>query len=198
MKYIDFFSVFKTPIFTKQDLKIAGIDLSPVQLSQWTKNQYLIKLKNGVYIFAGRKDQLSPEIISRFLYEPSYVSLERALARHNLIPEIVYNCTAITTKKTMTSENDFGVFIFRSIKKDLFFGYNKIIENNNAYFLAEPEKALLDYLYLNSYKINQQTDIDELRLNELSLKKLDKKKIKEYLEIFNSKKLKRLIAQIIN
>lgn len=196
MKYIDFINSFKEPIFTLQDLKICGIEVSSVQLSQWTKNRYLIKLKNGVYVFSERKDLLSMEAISHSLFEPSYISLERALSRHGLIPEIVYNCTALTTRKTKTIKNDFGVFIFRNIKKDLFFGYNTIHEEGGVYFLAEPEKALLDYLYLNSAKINNQDDIMELRLNESGLAEMSREKLQAYLKIYNSKKLSRIYALI--
>lgn len=198
MKYIDFFNTFKESIFTLQDLKIAGIDVSSVQLSQWSKNNYLIKIKNGVYVFSERKDQLSMESISHLLFEPSYISLERALSKHGLTPEIVYNCTAITTRKTISIENDFGIFIYRSIRKDLFFGYDKISENDNIYLLAEPEKALLDYLYLNSSKINNKDDVLELRLNETGLKELNGKRMNEYLKLFKSKKLERICALIFN
>lgn len=196
MKYLDFFNTFQWPIFSLQDLRIAKIKILPVQLSQWVKNGYLIKLKNGIYAFSERKSGLGLEVISRYLYEPSYISLERALSKHGLIPEIVYNVTAVTTRKTMTLKNVFGVFIFRNIKKDLFFGYNKIKENGNVYFLAEPEKALLDFLYLNAAKINNTDDVDGLRLNEIVLGGLNRKKIKEYLKIFNSRKLERIGALI--
>lgn len=124
------------------------------------------------------------------------MSLERALSRYGLIPEIVYNCTSVTSKKTTTIKNSFGVFIFRSLKKELFFGYDKINDNGQVYFLAEPEKALLDYLYLNSAKINNKDDVEELRLNDASLKELDGQKIKEYLKIFNSRKLEKILTLI--
>jgi len=196
MKYLDFFNKIQEPIFSLQDLRIAGIDIFPAQLSQWVKKGYLIKVKNGVYVFSERKNQLATETISHYLFEPSYVSLERALSTYGLIPEIVYNITAVSTKKTVTFKNVFGTFIFRSLKKSLFFGYNKIRDGANVYFLADPEKALLDYLYLNSAKINTQDDINELRLNEFELKKLDRKKIDAYLIMFNSKKLERICALI--
>ncbi len=196
MKYLDFYSKIKEPIFFLQDLRIAGIDILPVQLSQWVKSGYLIKAKNGVYVFSEKKDQLIMETISHYLFEPSYISLERALSIHGIIPEIVYNTTSVTTRKTATFKNIFGVFIFRNLKKELFFGYNKIRDGFNIYFLAEPEKALLDYLYLNSAKINNQDDINELRLNEFGLKELDKNKIDAYLKIFKNKKLERICALI--
>ncbi len=196
MRYLDFYNQISEPIFSLQDLRIAGINILPVQLSQWVTAGYLIKVKNGVYIFSEKKDQLAMETISHYLFEPSYISLERALSIHGLIPEIVYNTTAVTTKKTVTFKNAFGIFIFRSLKKELFFGYTKIRDGFNIYFLAEPEKALLDYLYLNSAKINNSDDVSELRLNEFELKKLDRKKISTYLTIFKSKKLERICALI--
>lgn len=196
MKYLDFINLFQYPIFSLQDLRIAKIKILPTQLSQWIKKGYLIKLKNGIYVFSERKNQLNPETVSHFLFEPSYISLESALAKYGLIPEIVYNITAITTKKTNTIKNIFGIFIFRSLKKDLFFGFNKVKENENIYFLAEPEKALLDYLYLNSSNIKNQNDIQELRLNADGLKNLDQKKIKFYLKLFKNKQLKKIYSLI--
>lgn len=196
MKYIDFYNKIKEPVFSVQDLRVAGLQILPVQLSQWVRQGYLLKLKNGVYVFAERREQLSVETISHYLYEPSYVSLDRALSIHGLIPEIVYNVTAITSRKTATIKNDFGLFIYRSIKPELFFGYQKNTDGANIYLLAEPEKALLDYLYLNSARISTRGDIDELRLNEFELRELNQEKIKTYLQIFKSKKLERLCAWI--
>jgi len=196
MKYLDFNNKISEPIFSLQDLRIIGLNILPVQLSQWIRKGYLLKVKKGLYVFANRKNHLEMETISHYLFEPSYVSLERALSIYGLIPEIVYNVTAVTTKKTNTFKNEFGIFIFRNLKKELFFGYEKIQEGANVYLLANPEKALLDYLYLNSAKINNRDDISELRLNEFELQELDRKKIETYLKIFKSKKLERLCALI--
>ena len=196
MKFIDFIDTYREPIFTLQDLEILGLKISTVQLSQWSKKGYLIKIRNGVYVFSERKNSLSLETLSHFIYEPSYISLERALFQYGLIPEMVYGSTAITTRKTATFENAFGVFVFRNIKKELFFGYTKIAEGNNVYFLAEKEKALLDYLYLNSSKINNLDDINELRLNETVLKEFEQKKLGDYGKIFDSKKLDKICKLI--
>jgi len=179
-----------------QDLSIAGLTILPVQLSQWLSQGYLIKAKNGVYVFAERRGELAMETISHYLYSPSYISLEWALSVHGLIPELAYNTTAITTRKTMTMKNELGLFIYHSIKKELFFGYKTVQNGVNVYLLAEPEKALLDYLYLNSAQVVNQDDIDELRLNPFALEELDQEKIKLYLKIFKNKKLERICALI--
>lgn len=196
MKYIDFYNYHKQPLFTAQDLRISGIDILPVQLSNWVKKKYLLKMKKGVYVFNERRSEIMLETISHFMYEPSYISLERVLSYYGLIPEIVYNTTAVTTRKTMTIKNELGIFIYRHLKKNLFFGYKPVRHKNNFYLLADKEKALLDYFYLNSAKINNKYDIKELRFNEEVLNEMNKNKLQKYLQVFNSRKLDKIYKLI--
>lgn len=196
MKYLEIITKIKQPIFSLHDLKLANIDVFPYQISKWTKDKNLIKIRNGLYAIAEQKNLLNPEIISHLLYAPSYVSLDRALSKYGLIPEMVYNSTAVTTRQTKTFQNEFGSFIYRSIKKELFFGFKKIKEAGGVYLLAEPEKALLDYFYLNSAQINNADDVSELRLNEAGLKGLNKKRFKKYLKAFASKKLEQICEMV--
>lgn len=192
MKYIDLAKNIKDPIFSLQDLKIAGLKVYPYQLSEWVKKGYLIKLKNGIYAISEKSESLANEYIAFNLYQPSYVSLEWALSKYGLIPEMVYNITSITTKTSRSFKNKFGIFIFKRIRKELFFGYNKINKDGQVYLMAEPEKALFDYIYLNSPRIKNQDDIRELRLNEAALKELDKKKLKQYFSAANNKKVMKI------
>ncbi len=196
MKYIELINKIKDPIFSLQDLKLLKLQVYPYQLSMWTKKNYLVKVKNGLYALSEKKKTLRNEYIAFNLYQPSYVSLEWALSKYGLIPEMVYNCTSVTTKTTRTFQNLFGLFSFRHIKKELFFGYKKINDNGQVYLIAEPEKALFDYLYLNLSKIKNQADVDELRLNEFEIKKLNKSKIKKFNSLANNKKLD-LILKLI-
>ena len=189
MKYIELVKKIKTPIFSLQELKLLHLQVYPYQMSHWTQKGYLVKIKNGLYAFSEKKDTLKNEYIAFNLYQPSYVSLEWALSKYGLIPEMVYNCTSVTAKTTRAFQNSFGLFSFRHMKKELFFGYKKINDNGQVYLIAEPEKALFDYVYLNLSKINGQEDIDELRLNKFELKKLNKNKIKKFSSFANNKKL---------
>jgi len=188
MKYIDLMNKIKEPIFSLQDLKLLNFKVYPYQLSEWARQGYIIKLKNGLYALADKKMDLKNECIAFNLYQPSYVSMEWALAKYGLIPEMVYNCTSITAKATRVFKNEFGVFSFRNIKKELFFGYEKINDKGQIYLMAEPEKALFDYVYLNSARINNQDDIKELRLNEFTFKDLNQTKLKKYFSVANNKK----------
>lgn len=55
--------------------------------------------------------------------------------------------------------------------------------------MAELEKSLLDYLYLNTH-IKTSQDLDGLRLNTDNLKEqLDVAKLNDYLILFDSKAL---------
>ena len=91
--------------------------------------------------------------------------------------------------------NEFGKFIYHSIKKSLFFGYQQIHVKSEPYLIAEPEKALLDFLYFKKSKIKAKEDIASFRFNWKSIKeKVDVKKLKKYLKIFNNKKLDKIVA----
>jgi hypothetical protein len=65
-----------------------------------------------------------------------------------------------------------------------------------AYRLAEPEKAILDYLYLNP-SVRTQQDIDSFRLNRNEFENLiDTARLNSYLGIFNSKSLTKRVKLI--
>lgn len=196
MKYIELLEKLKEPVFSIQDLKMVGQKIIPLQFSTLTKNKQIIRLKNGLYVLTAKKELIIPENIAFRLYEPSYISLEWALQAYGLIPEIVYNVTSITTKTTRSFSNDFGLFIYKNIKTSLFWGYKKEEKNGQSYLIAEPEKALLDYIYLNRSQIGNDDAIRELRLNQDRLQSLNWKKTDEYLKIFANKKLTGIINKI--
>ncbi len=65
-------------------------------------------------------------LIANKLYAPSYVSFEMALSYYGLIPEGVYAITSATSKKTATFQTPIGKFSYRTLKPQLFFGYNQV------------------------------------------------------------------------
>lgn len=197
MKYIQLLDQLSSPVFTLQDLRIRGIKVYPYQLSRWAEQGYIHKLKNGIYLIDSRKKEVPREHIAFQLYQPSYLSLEWVLSSAGLIPETVYQCTSVTTKSTRRFSNEAGLFIYRHIKKEIFFGYERKEKNGLMYLVAEPEKALLDYLYLNSSKVQDKKDIEELRFNPYELAGMDKKKIEQYSSAFGSKKLNSILTMIL-
>ncbi len=187
-----------SPIFTAREIKIKGFNIFPYQFSFWTKNNKINQLKRGVYYLKESRDEIGMEEISSFLYSPSYVSLESALYRYNFMPDVPQSLTAVTSRTTRTFNNELGRFVFRHINPKLFFGYISLGESGRNFFLAEPEKAILDYLYLNSATLEDEKDLAALRLNYSEIKrKISLQKIKQYAKAFQVKKMDKIINLLI-
>lgn len=199
MKYQDFYKTIKKPYFSRLDISIMGLTVYNYQISLWAKKGYIERIKRGLYIFSERRNELSPEEMSFLIYEPSYISLEFAMSHYGFIPEMVYAITAISTKTTRKFANKFGRFIYRSVKSSLFFGYFVMETKNGKYLMAEPEKAILDYIYLNLSHINSKEYIEEMRINREMIKKtVNRKKLEFYAEKFESEKMRKIIKNILN
>ncbi len=181
-------------VFSTRDITKLFPDFDTRRLVEWQNKGYLHKLVNKWYLFSdiAMNDWLRYRI-SNCLYRPSYVSLESALSHHNLIPEGVYTVQNITTRKTILYESPAGSFQYRSIKSALFFGYGVDRSNSWPVLIAEPEKAILDLLYLN--RINHTEDIEGLRLNRAELNShFDWEKMKKYAACFESATLNKRMA----
>jgi predicted transcriptional regulator of viral defense system len=199
MKYLDFQNKFKNrPLIDIREVKAVFSDFDTRRFNEWQGKGYIKKLSRLFYVFSDKEiNENETRFIANKLLEPSYISLESALRHYNLIPEIVYLNTSITTRKTKLIETPVGNFQYRVVKEKLFFGYKIIGNNNIAFKIAEPEKALLDFLYLRS-DIKNENDIFELRLNGETYKKIiDQNKLNNYLKIFNSSTLNKKI-KILN
>lgn len=162
------------------------------QLSDWKKKKWLIELKKGMYVINDLyfKEKLSPLYLANQIYQPSYISLEYALSEYELIPERVNVITSIATRKTAYFKNDFGMFKYTKIKNDYFFGYRLIEVNKNKVIYATKEKALLDYLYINS-QIDNNDAFYELRIQ--NLENLNWVKLNAFAKRFNNSKLSRTV-----
>lgn len=191
MKYENLLKTIQAPYFSRGDHLLDGQKLFDYQISLWVKKGNLLRLKNGMYAFAKDKGKIKGEEIAAFLYEPSYLSLESALAWHGFIPEMVYAYVSLTARTNRKFTNAFGTFLYRHIKPELFWGYTEIKTEHGHYLLAEPEKALLDYLYLNLSKIRNEADFDNVRFNmDVIKEKLNADKFLKYLSAFGVKKMK--------
>ncbi len=199
MKYIDLRKIIDRPYFTTDDIRLFGLNVYKYQLSLWQEKGYIIQLKRGVYAFSEYGKKLSGFELAQQIYSPSYISLESALSRYGLIPEFVPSTTSVTTRTTRQFTNILGMFSFRSIKKDLFWGYISQESEYGNYYFAEPEKAILDYLYLNSRVISTLEDIDAIRINyEEFLRIIDLKKFIIYAKAYQNVKVLQLAKNLIS
>jgi len=174
------------PCFTTNFLA-AGEEMTSIrlQLSRWIKDGRVIKLHKGLYSLAEpyRKVIPDPFFIANQLRPASYISLQSALSWYHMIPEFVPETSSITSGRPLIIKTPIGRFNFRHIKKTLFSDYKLIkLTNEQQAYIASPEKALLDLIYLTP-EADHLEYLQELRLQNLHIAK--------------SLKLKRAIKNIL-
>jgi len=177
-------------VFTPQEFKgVFNVSLKRAAnfISSNLRSGLFVKLRNNFYTI---KDS-HPDyfFIANKLYQPSYISLETALSYHKIIPEVVYGNTSITTKTSREFETPIGNFTYRHIKTEAFTGYELREVDRYKVLIAEPEKALADYLYF--------VDLKKISLNDrLKLRNIDRSKLIEYAKLFKRPGMLKLINQI--
>lgn len=156
-------------------------------LLRYSRKKFITKLRAGLYTLTDNPPS-EFEIANR-LYGPSYISLEFALAHYQIIPEMIYTVTSVTTQSTRKFEALGLTFTYQKMKKQAFCGYRPEKINDSVVLIAEPEKALVDYLYFIDLKKRKP-------LERIDLKKLSKKKVLEYARPFKRKSLIKLIKEV--
>jgi hypothetical protein len=170
--WLDFFKKYSdTKIFYIDHLKLL------TNMSDHSLRIALVRLNNKKLVkricrgfYANPFNLPTLEEASNQIYHPSYISLESALYSWGVLSQIPQVLTCVTTQLPRTFNTSFGAIEYHQLKKGYFWGFI----NKRGYFIAEPEKALLDYLYL--YK-NKPTKPD---LSELNFNNINRKKLKSY------------------
>jgi len=187
------------PIFTASEAKLIFFDQKNIliQVSFWVKKGYLEKIKKGLYILSSARKKINPMILAGKIYEPSYLSLEFALNYYGIIPDIPGTFTSVTSRTTKYFKNKFGYFTYQKIKPVFFGGYETRIEKNVSFNIATPEKALMDFLYLNKNRFAADFNFwKEMRIDGDF--KFQKKKLESYKEIYADKKVNKLLESVLN
>lgn len=182
-------------IFTPYDLERL-FKASPVAANFFvfrnTRRGLLIRLKKSqkgsLYCLADNPP--NQYLIANRIYEPSYISFDTALSFYGIIPETIYTITSATTKATREFKINNSRFTYYKIKKSVYTGYRPIKYLNETVLIAEPEKALADYLYFVELKKRQ------LNYERLNLKNIKKNKLMSFAKLFNRARILNLINQI--
>jgi len=197
MRFREFESQVKhLPAFNLNDVRKFDPSFYRQQFHTWQKLGHIKPLAGGYYLLADQAlDEAYLFMLANMLYQPSYISLESALAYHHIIPESVLGITSISSRKTRQFESEWGTFSYRSLKPAYMFGY-QVIEGSpgKKFLMANLEKAVLDTLYLNS-GIQSIADFEGLRWNKANLQSLKGSVLfQKYLAIFNKKALERRVS----
>ncbi|MDR0546088.1 MAG: hypothetical protein LBG77_00640 [Dysgonamonadaceae bacterium] len=193
-QFIDLVCFNRNQIYAWQ----ANFDKS--NLTRWTKQNLLVRLRNGFYTFPEyHKTAEIQYFISNRIYRPSYISLHSALAFYGIIPEAVVQVTAVGTLKKAKFENAFGSFSYQQMLPELMFGYEqKPFLHSQSILFAQPEKAILDLFYLYPFYNNEQ-EISELRFDEDFMQNdLNVERLMAFAEKFHSKALDKRVKILLS
>jgi len=199
-------AVERLPIFTFENVRITGIptEYLKILLSRKVKAGEVIRLKRGIYttkkyIQRAVSQDAYPSFVEYAavqMYQPSYVSLEYALAQHNLLTDAPIHLTLMTWKKTMRLSNKLGTFLYHTIREELFGGYATQRKHGFSISTATPAKALFDYLYLRkAILINRQT-IEELRLNTEEFSSADRRELGRWVRQEGSERMRNIFDTV--
>ncbi len=114
--------------------------------------------------------------IAQALNQNSYISLSSALFYYGLIDQLLHTITAITTTRTRRYQFQGFTFKFSKVRKDFYFGFSDKRVEGKLIKIAEPEKVVLDYLYLqrDAYSLNTLWEILTTHTDEFDFSKLQK------------------------
>lgn len=174
----------KKRIFTPEDLaELLKIRFGSAKVlcSRYARKGIFIRLKRNAYALEESWNQFSLVDFfktANFLQVPSYLSLLTALAYYDVSTQVQQNFyESISLKRSIRFDISGAAFSFYKIKQPYYFGFRRTDEG----FIATPEKALVDALYLYSFGKYK------LDFSALDLTKLNRKKLKETLKIFPAK-----------
>ena len=170
------------------------------KIARMVKAGEIVRIKQGLY---ETDPQAEGILLAEAIYGPSYLSFEFALSYHGLIPEAVYQYTSATFEKKRTKlfETPFGVFSYRDIPSPVFpLGVQMILQGENSFHLAAPEKALCDELYKLPPCTNrtelEQLLFEDLRIGKEALLSLNLEELKDLASLYQTKNHKLLMSWI--
>ncbi len=133
--------------------RVLGISMASARVvaSRYVKMDLLLRIKRNLYVLREVWDRATKEekfMLANLGETPSYISLMTALEYYDATTQVQRGFfESVGLQRTKTISVGGSVFRYSKISANLYFGFEKI----NGYFIASPEKALVDAVYLTSY-----------------------------------------------
>ncbi|PIU41930.1 MAG: hypothetical protein COS99_02840 [Candidatus Omnitrophica bacterium CG07_land_8_20_14_0_80_42_15] len=173
MRYQDLLKIKKL-YFSALDLASClgiGFDSAKVTCARYTKAGFIVRIKRNFYILRERWDRLSSEelfSVANILEVPSYISFTTALSYYEISTQVqrdfIESACMRRTKSVSIAVRQFEFFKIKNLY------YNSFVKKEN-FFIATPEKAFIDSLYLTvlgKYKLDTSAvDLDKLNKNKI-------------------------------
>ncbi len=155
------------------------------ELYRWRESGKLIELRRGLFALAEpwRHSPVDGACLAEALYPPSSLSGAWALRRYGLLPSCVVGgaegCARpefdlVTARPAKIFENPFGRYSYTTFPRDLLFGTKTEMIGGNRVRMALPEKALLDYWFIEGGEWDEERiENAGLRREPLDMERLE-------------------------
>jgi len=166
-------------IFTTKEITIycGGSLSSAVQaLNHLRSKEIILKIARGIWGLEISNERISPYSVIPFLLpnHRAYLSFISALHLYGIIEQIPQVITLASTSHTRTIRTKLGTFFIHRIAPSFFKGFDWYKEGGD-FLIAEPEKALVDCLYISARKKRQFGYFPELHFpKSFSFRKAEK------------------------
>jgi len=155
---LSFVKKLDRPVFTTREAAmLSGSSLSNASkmLKILEKKGLIFKITRGIWAETGN-EKLSPYSIIPLLLikNRAYVSFISALHLHGIIEQIPQEISLASTVHTKRIYTKVGTFSIHCIPPSFFDGFDWY-RGDGSFLIAEPEKALIDSLYLSTRKKKQ-------------------------------------------
>ena len=153
MKLIEIQKIDKLYFGYEEIARVLGISeaSSRVTASRYAKKGLLLRIKKNMYVLRERWIAAEKEekfLLANLAQTPSYISLATALDFYELTTQMQRNFfESVALKRTKKIDVNGNIFRYTRIRNRLYHGFKK----EKGVFIATPEKALLDAIYLMSY-----------------------------------------------
>lgn len=200
MKFDDLLRIVgDEPIFETGLLLAGDVDPGDIrrQLSRWVGKGCVMKLRRSLYALPKPfgKTPPHPFVVANRLLPGSYVSCQSALAHVGWIPEYVPVTTSVGTGRPRRWDTPLGGFSFRHLQDSLIRGFElKEFGGGQHAYVAKPEKALLDLVYLTP-DADSEGYLRELRLQ--NLESLNGDELQRLAKLMGKPKLRRATDKIL-
>lgn len=153
------------PVFTTREaamLSESSLSNASQMLNILERKGLIFKVARGIWAETGN-ERLSPYSIIPFLMPKNraYVSFINALHLHGIIEQIPQEINLASTIHTKKIYTKVGTFFVHKISPSFFDGFDWY-KGDGSFLIAEPEKALIDSLYLSTRKKKQFSYFPEL------------------------------------
>ncbi|MDO8525307.1 MAG: hypothetical protein Q7S07_02325 [Candidatus Omnitrophota bacterium] len=157
-------------IFTTRQLSYAsGKSSSAVNqsLNNLAREGNVLKIYRGIWAIRLLGEAISSYAVIPYLFPTAraYVSFISALHIYGIIEQIPQVTTLATTAHARTIRTAVGSFYAHRVMPSFFAGFDWY-KGNGSFLIAEPEKALVDSLYLSAYKKKRFGNFPELHFPE--------------------------------